>query len=354
MQLTLTKENLKLCPNEPGVYAIYCTWNGFIYIGSAKKVISGSYSGIRRRLLQHLKALENQKHHNPLLQRCFNKYGASEFTFHVLKVCPDSETVKHEIDFICNWWGGYGSKNRSFNATDAVTSPAKLHPDTYEKIAKANSKILWRIYNPEGEEFLTYNLCRFEKNIGISGLGGVASFEFRDIRGWRAYRADTPLEVIVEKLKGFKKKNQEVKKARSQANVERNQKLFIVVPEDGTFEDSIEVINLVEYCKSNGLSQKAVFSAVQQQTCHKGFYYMAADDRFNPKCANPLFVTKCKPKHFYLVTTPNQESFEIINLNLYCKIKNIKYHQVWQKLKDSGIAVVNDYKFELIPALTLN
>jgi len=51
--------------NISGVYAIWCNGNQKIYIGSSVDIL--------KRINQHKRELRTGKHHNPILQRSWNK-----------------------------------------------------------------------------------------------------------------------------------------------------------------------------------------------------------------------------------------------------------------------------------------
>lgn len=70
---------------KSGVYAIVCSKNEKIYIGSSQNITA--------RKAQHSSELRNCKHGNDNLQRDFNKYGEQAFKFMVLERCyiPDLE-----------------------------------------------------------------------------------------------------------------------------------------------------------------------------------------------------------------------------------------------------------------------
>lgn len=68
----------------PGVYAIWCVPTGRMYVGSAKN--------IRARWRAHTTALLRGKG-NVKLQRAWNKYGGSAFTFEILEAVPDASML---------------------------------------------------------------------------------------------------------------------------------------------------------------------------------------------------------------------------------------------------------------------
>lgn len=75
-------------PKRIGIYAIYSAINGRIYIGHS--------STIDIRMGQHKSALRGNRHHNPRLQRAWDKYGEGEFEFVVLEECAAELLAERE------------------------------------------------------------------------------------------------------------------------------------------------------------------------------------------------------------------------------------------------------------------
>ena len=75
-------------PRTSGIYKWTCTPTGKIYIGSAKD--------IQKRYREHLYTLRGGKHVNIYLQRSWNKYGESAFTFDVIELVLSSFRLERE------------------------------------------------------------------------------------------------------------------------------------------------------------------------------------------------------------------------------------------------------------------
>lgn len=71
-----------------GVYKITNIQTGKFYIGSS--------INIEKRWREHKLALKKNKHHNPYLQRVWNKYGEHGFEFSVLEICSIEEILNRE------------------------------------------------------------------------------------------------------------------------------------------------------------------------------------------------------------------------------------------------------------------
>ncbi|MFD1957330.1 GIY-YIG nuclease family protein [Paenibacillus thailandensis] len=66
---------------KSGIYCIKNKVNEKVYIGSSVDLVSREY--------EHFNKLTNGKHENKYLQRSFNKYGESSFTFEVIEYVED-------------------------------------------------------------------------------------------------------------------------------------------------------------------------------------------------------------------------------------------------------------------------
>lgn len=75
-----------------GIYKITNVVNGKYYIGSSIK-LSG-------RIARHKRELKNNIHPNSKLQRSWNKYGESNFTFEILLLCDEEKLLKTEQEYL--------------------------------------------------------------------------------------------------------------------------------------------------------------------------------------------------------------------------------------------------------------
>ena len=80
---------------QAGVYVIENTMNGNIYVGSAVN--------LRKRKGHHFSALRRGDHHNPHMQRTWDKYGKGIFKFSAKYICEPEECLFWEQCFIDAW-----------------------------------------------------------------------------------------------------------------------------------------------------------------------------------------------------------------------------------------------------------
>ena len=80
---------------ETGIYYIRNIVNNKIYIGSAQN--------FRKRVTAHKSELNTNRHHSPILQNAWNKYGEQSFHFFMFEYCNLQELMSMEqlyLDFL--------------------------------------------------------------------------------------------------------------------------------------------------------------------------------------------------------------------------------------------------------------
>ena len=78
--------------NKSGVYKITNEVTGKFYIGSSKD--------IDKRFERHKLLLDANRHVNVILQRAWNKYGPTKFTFSILEECSADECINREQHYL--------------------------------------------------------------------------------------------------------------------------------------------------------------------------------------------------------------------------------------------------------------
>lgn len=117
-------------PSTSGIYKITCTVNQRFYIGSA--------IDLRRRKYEHWYGLRHNKHHNPILQNAWNKYGEQSFTFEVLEqVLPMSLTAREQYWF--KKLKPFGLNGFNVLSEAGLTLGRKHSSETVEKIRRAQT-----------------------------------------------------------------------------------------------------------------------------------------------------------------------------------------------------------------------
>lgn len=90
----------------------------------------GSAVNIKQRWLRHINFLKQNKHHSPVLQSHFNKYGLSDLQFSILHECEKDQLLEIEQIYLDN-------NSPYFNICKSVTMPMlgrKASEATKEKL----------------------------------------------------------------------------------------------------------------------------------------------------------------------------------------------------------------------------
>ena len=218
-------------PRTSGIYKITCTVNGKIYVGSA--------INLYKRLQGHQWELRNNRHTNIYLQRAWNKYGESAFTFEVIELVMPWSRFDRE-----NYWLKTlkpFDKNIGFNtcktAGEIPSQKGRLVSD--ETRAKMSRAAQNRGMQPEAIEAM---------------------------RRANAGKKHTPehIEKVAAVHRGKKIKPEQLEKM-----TEATSRNYIATSPNGI---EIRVRNLSKFCRDNGLNNKAL-SNVAYGFCshHKGW-----------------------------------------------------------------------------------
>ena len=100
-----------------GIYKITNLLNNKFYIGSS--------SDIRARKYLHFSMLKNNKHHSPILQRVYNKYGKKYLLFEVIEECDINLLIEKEQYYIDNLNPEYNCCKIAGRTTGIISSKRK-------------------------------------------------------------------------------------------------------------------------------------------------------------------------------------------------------------------------------------
>ena len=120
-------------PQTSGIYNIVCVPTGKIYIGSAVN--------LRRRRHEHWTALRCNKHSNRYLQRAWDKYGETAFSFEVVELILSAFLLDRE-QYWLDKLKPYRSKGFNISATSNSPMGVK-HTDEMRHARSAAQKELW-------------------------------------------------------------------------------------------------------------------------------------------------------------------------------------------------------------------
>jgi group I intron endonuclease len=120
-----------------GVYIIKNRLNGKVYVGSARD--------ISRRWRVHRRSLRSNSHHSDKLQRAWNKYGATQFSFEVLEVVSD---VSQLFTVEQRWMDSFCAISRGYNIFPVAGSPLG-YTHTEQAKAKMSAAGKGRVFTVE-------------------------------------------------------------------------------------------------------------------------------------------------------------------------------------------------------------
>jgi group I intron endonuclease len=148
-------ESLSVCPRANGIYKIKNIKTGRFYIGK-----SAGINGFYKRWYCHRLELRNNTHCCSYLQRSYNKYGESCFTFEILEIKDYGVPLADlESEYIINLEAMYFQKGYNL-VNEKVESPSfdrENHP-----LAKE-----FELLDPEGNLIKVKNLTKFCEDMGL-------------------------------------------------------------------------------------------------------------------------------------------------------------------------------------------
>lgn len=109
-------ERQSIClPNKVcGVYAIVCTANHKLYVGSSKDV--------KGRWTAHRRNLNSNSHENSYLQHSWNKYGEQNFVFSLIEECSPGAQIQREQHYL-DLYQSY-NRDKGFNIAQIAGLPS--------------------------------------------------------------------------------------------------------------------------------------------------------------------------------------------------------------------------------------
>lgn len=96
---------------KKGIYIIKNKINNKVYIGQSQK-LNQRYSG-------HLRRIKTHSHHNEILQRAFDKYGADNFEYNILEEVSDGSVLIEREKYWIDFHGGINS-DQVYNLKDPL------------------------------------------------------------------------------------------------------------------------------------------------------------------------------------------------------------------------------------------
>ena len=156
-----------------GIYSITCTVTKKRYIGQSVK--------IKTRWKEHQSELKHNKHHNYKLQRDYNQYGAVNFIYEVLELCPKRELDEKEKYYIKL----YNSFNDGYNLTQGGENYNGKNNPMYGKSGKLSPRFVDIIYqlDNQGNVISTYESA----NLAAKAVRGQAGHINDCLQTWKKH-----------------------------------------------------------------------------------------------------------------------------------------------------------------------
>ena len=169
-----------------GIYKIANKITGDFYIGSA--------INYEVRISVHKNHLKHNKHHNPYLQRIFNKYGFENLSFELIEMVDSKkDLIKMEQKYL-------DELNPKYNIRTIADSNLgmKFSEETKQKISRSNKgrkqrkeevdqkSIEYFFISPKGKQVKGLNLsklCR-KYNLSIGNMSEVLHGHRKQHKGW--------------------------------------------------------------------------------------------------------------------------------------------------------------------------
>lgn len=175
-----------------GIYLIQIA--EIYYVGSAKDFQS--------RFDRHLKDLKENKHHNIILQRSFNKYGPESVSMRILETVPyEKKSIVEREQFHIDLYR-MKHKSRCCNITEASFGDTKTHNPRRQEIIEKTSATLSRQMSMMSIEEKREKFGMLGERNGM--YGKTHSNEVKQRLSEREYSEDTKKKMSESAIKKFK------------------------------------------------------------------------------------------------------------------------------------------------------
>jgi group I intron endonuclease len=127
---------------------------------NTKKIYIGSSNNIKRRFKEHLRLLENNKHHSAKLQRSYNRTkDKSVFKFEILEKVRDENKLKEREQYYIDLYNAF---NTGYNCCAESDNPKYTYENEKKKIRDNNRKEYFNkfieLYNQYSDNFIFTNI----------------------------------------------------------------------------------------------------------------------------------------------------------------------------------------------------
>jgi len=231
MNNMILQESLK---DTSGIYKITNLVNNKFYIGSS--------SCFYRRWDRHMYLLKNNKHSSIYLQRAFNKYGAQNFKFEVIKLCGKDELLQCEQWYLDElkpnynvsdlarggtvWWTEERRKAQSINRTGKklnITQQERERRAENVKIAHKAKKVEISQYTKNGVFIKNWECLKEAADflkINSNGISAVLKLKHNFAGGYRWTYKGEQLQPLIPSKRIYLKEQPKIRKPVIQYSLE--------------------------------------------------------------------------------------------------------------------------------------
>ena len=195
-----------------GIYSIYCTKNGKVYIGSSTDIFI-RWNG-------HRCNLRLNKHGNRYLQNAWNKYEEESFVFSIVEECSKDILIEREQFYLDQIFESGNTFNMQKNANGCFGKP--LSEETKKKLSNVNKG---RKLPPRTLEH-SRKISEAKKGIPLSEKAKLSSqIAAENRRNNYKPMSESNKQKLIEANKG-KPRSEETKRKISEAHKVRKAKLL--------------------------------------------------------------------------------------------------------------------------------
>lgn len=326
---SFTLDNISQAPRSTGVYAIHCTVNDFLYIGSTAAL------GFKTRFRKHRVELRRKRHHSAILQRHFNKHGSNAFTFHILEECASSDCLEREQAWLDI--RGIGYRNKSYNTLSVAGSPLGLKHSAgvlrkMSDLAIASFGKEYIVTTPSGEEICIKGLARFCRENGLNekNMSRLASG-----KGW--------------KHKGYQCRHAtETREAHEARIVSLGRDYIVTAPNEQIYQTN----NLKQFCRDYGLNFSGMCGVLTaRKRAYNGWKVVKVNESEAVTCDRSNLDREYQSRiqnQKFIVTLPDTTELVVNSLPAFCKEHNLTCKVMYKVAKGIGLLTYKGYQCRFV------